>query len=183
MPGLDRRTLIDTPRGLRRISEIVAGDLVYTAQGDRREVITAVSRVLPARGSFAPHNLHAPYLGLERDLLVSGETLVELQGSDVEYLLGVEQVLAQASQVGERASLGEDQATVTYHQLIFEEPELLDASIGLLSLNLRAAEPRGLAAATTLWADVVGRDVRHASDPLPLARPYEVVTLNATRAA
>ncbi|MCH2077470.1 MAG: Hint domain-containing protein [Rhodobacteraceae bacterium] len=183
MPGLDRRTLIDTSRGPRRISEIAAGDLVYTADGDRREVISTVSRVLPARGSFAPYNLHAPYLGLERDLLVSGETLIELQGSDVEYLLGVEQVLAQASQVGDRAYLGEDQSTATYHQLILEEPELLDASIGVLSLNLCAAQPNGLAAATTLWADVGGRVARHIGDPLPLARLYEVITLNAARAA
>lgn len=182
MPGLARQTQVATPEGLRTVTDIKAGDEVLTMDDEAVPVLATVKRTLPARGSFAPCRLRAPYLGLARDLHLSAETLVELQGSDVEYLLGVEQVLAQASQVGERDSAGSDVLTATYHQLILPQPELLDASIGVLSLNLGAALPKGIAAATTLWADAPG-PVAHEAQPYPLARPYEVVTLNAARAA
>ncbi|MEO1704629.1 MAG: hypothetical protein AAFR50_04730, partial [Pseudomonadota bacterium] len=60
----------------------------------------------------------------------------------------------------------------------------VDATIGVSSLDLPPVPREGLAAATTLWADVSPRaPVRPASEPLPVARGYEIVSLNATRAA
>ncbi|MEM1374907.1 MAG: Hint domain-containing protein [Pseudomonadota bacterium] len=185
MPGLARNTQFMTPSGLRFVSEIDRGDAVIDVEGRPQRVLSAARRTLPARGSFTPYRLRAPYLGLARDLISSGESLIELQGSDVEYLLGVERVLAHASQVGERDFAGSaaDQTTVTYYQLLLERPVLVDASIGVLSLNLGAASPTGIAAATTLWADA-GPVLRgHDPQPFPVARSYEVVTLNASRAA
>ncbi|MEM8591947.1 MAG: Hint domain-containing protein [Pseudomonadota bacterium] len=186
MPGLTGPTAIATPEGLRPIVEIEADDYVLSPHGVPRRVIAAVRRDLPARGSFTPHILHAPYLGIERDMVLSGESLVELQGPDVEYLLGVEQVLAEAHQVGEPETLQpeETEPVVRYHQLILEDAELFDAGVGVLSLNLGASKPEGLAAVTTLWADAAGAGLlSHRPDPFPLARPYEIVTLNASRAA
>ncbi|MEM6276596.1 MAG: Hint domain-containing protein [Pseudomonadota bacterium] len=185
MPGLARNTQIMTRDGLRFVSEIERGDMVIDVDGRLQRVQAAVRRVLPARGSFTPYRLRAPYLGLERDFVASGESLVELQGSDVEYLLGVERVLAHASQVAERDFAGEasEQTTVTYYQLLLERSVLMDASIGVLSLNLGAAVPTGIAAATTLWADAGSVLRGHDPRPYPVARSYEVVTLNASRAA
>ncbi|MEM9853486.1 MAG: Hint domain-containing protein [Pseudomonadota bacterium] len=187
MPGLARRTILQTTNGPRQIGDISAGDLVLAYDGAPRRVLASVKRLMPARGSFMPHDLRAPYLGLERDLVVSGETLVELHGADVEYLLGVERVLAQANQVGNKQApfSAAEQATICYHQLIFEDVELMDAGVGLASLNLGAALPDGLSGATTLWADLGNacRQTPHPITPYPLARPYEVVTLNAARAA
>ncbi|MEM6895897.1 MAG: hypothetical protein AAF576_00860, partial [Pseudomonadota bacterium] len=133
-----------------------------------------------------PYVLRAPSMGLEHDLTLSAESLVELEGSDVEYLLGTERVLAQARQIGERQVplTGLPPATVTYHQLILDSVEILDAGVGLATLNLGTAAPTGLSSATTLWADAAGHMPRgHGPAPHPLARAYEVVTLNAGRAA
>lgn len=186
MPGLTRRTPVSTPGGSMHIHEITPGDSVLGVDGRAHQVRAVAKRILPARGSFAPHHLRAPYLGLAEDLRVSGETLIELQGSDVEYFLGVERVLAQANQVAEREApfQAAGHITVCYYQLLLDQPELLDLGIGLMSLNLGAAEAAGLASVTTLWADMAGSGVSaHLSPPYPLARPYEVVTLNANRAA
>lgn len=186
MPGLSGATGIATPVGIRPIREIVAGDLVLTPEGVARQVVTAVRRILPARGSFATHVLRAPYLGLARDITVSAETLVHLEGSDVEYLLGVEAVLAQADQLGEvRAAQGtRDRPTACYYQLVLEDVDVLDAGVGVSSLDLGAAARRGIAAATTLWADVEAEALQgHPPPPFPLARAYEIVTINAVRAA
>ncbi|MEM9349928.1 MAG: Hint domain-containing protein [Pseudomonadota bacterium] len=186
MPGLSGAVEISTPSGARPIRHIVAGDLILTPEGRARRVVAPVRRILPARGSFAPHRLRAPYLGLSRDLTMSGETLVHLEGSDVEYLLGVEGVLAQADQLGETRSelIGEDRATACYHQLILEDVDVFDAGIGVGSLDLGAGARDGVADATTLWADVPRDGPRgHAPAPYPLARTYEIVTLNAARAA
>ncbi|MEM6896517.1 MAG: Hint domain-containing protein, partial [Pseudomonadota bacterium] len=100
MPGLTRRCEIATPLGMRPIGDMDTGDVVLTPRGAACRVLAQVRRRLPARGSFAPYVLRAPSMGLEHDLTLSAESLVELEGSDVEYLLGTERVLAQARQIG-----------------------------------------------------------------------------------
>ncbi|MEO1796483.1 MAG: Hint domain-containing protein [Pseudomonadota bacterium] len=186
MPGIHGSIELATPQGMRPIRDIGMGARVLSPEGRTLRVMRAVKRLLPARGSFAPHTLRAPYLGLERDLTLSGETLVKLEGSDVEYLLGVEAVLAQVNQIGEHRAprIHPRASTATYHQLILDEVDTVDATIGVSSLDLSPVPREGLAAATTLWADVSPRaPVRPASEPLPVARGYEIVSLNATRAA
>ncbi|MEM9437282.1 MAG: Hint domain-containing protein [Pseudomonadota bacterium] len=186
MPGLSGAVEVATPTGARPIREIVAGDLVLTPTGAARRVAAPVRRIVPARGSFAAHRLRAPYLGLARDLTLSGETLVHLEGPDVEYLLGVEGVLAQADQLGETRApvIAEQRATACYHQLVLEDVDVFDAGIGVASLDLGAGARDGVAGATTLWADVPdGGPQGHAPAPFSLARTYEIVTLNAARAA
>ncbi|MEM1100124.1 MAG: Hint domain-containing protein [Pseudomonadota bacterium] len=186
MPGLDGNVEVATPEGMRRICEIGAEDRVLSVDGRPLRVIRRVCRQLPARGSFAPFRLRAPYLGLERDMTLSGETLVRLDGPDVEYLLGVEAVLAQTNQLGESraASVHPRAALASYHQLVLEEADIFDTSVGIASLDLTMADRDGLGAATTLWADLARRaPVGPARTETPLARPYEIVTLNDTRAA
>ena len=186
MPGFGGRTPIATPDGPREVARISAGDTVLTVDGNPVQVLRRVHRLLPARGSFTPFNLRAPYLGLDRDLTLAGETLVQLEGSDVEYLLGIERVLAQVNQLGEgkAAPLRGDRATIVYHQLVLDKVEILEAGVGLGSFNLSASEPDSVSAATTLWADLKGSmPTGHGPEPYPVARPYEIVTLNASRAA
>ncbi|MEL6914484.1 MAG: Hint domain-containing protein [Pseudomonadota bacterium] len=186
MPGLRGDVEVATPGGMRRICEIGMEDRVLSPDGRPLRVIRPVRRQLPARGSFAPFRLRAPYLGLDHDLTLSGESLVRLEGPDVEYLLGVEAVLAQANQLGEsRASSVRPRASLaSYHQLVLEEADTLDTGVGISSLDLTPVPRAGLGAATTLWADMSqSAPVSARRDEIPLARPYEIMTLNATRAA
>lgn len=186
MPGLLRNTPILTPFGPRPISELRAGDHVTTHGGGDVPIQATIRRTLPARGGFAPRHLQAPYLGLETDIVLSAESLIEFEGSDVEYLLGTDRVLAFAAQVGE-PHLGlrrTQQQTVTYHQLVLDRVEVLESGIGVASMNLGAPRPSRIEAATTLWADVPARlTLDHGEWPLTIGRPYEIVTLASSRAA
>ncbi|MEO0485485.1 MAG: Hint domain-containing protein [Pseudomonadota bacterium] len=186
MPGLTGELEVSTPLGPRPIRDIAPGDWVLTGDGRASNVLASVSRSVPARGSFTPYLLRAPYLGLERDVVLSAESYVQFHGSDVEYLLGVESVLGHAGQVGEKHGVGGDLAApvVTYYQLVLPSVEIMEGSASVCSMNFGSAAPDPIARAATLWADVGDRWLlQHGPNPHPVARQYEIVTLNAARAA
>ncbi|MEM1237203.1 MAG: Hint domain-containing protein [Pseudomonadota bacterium] len=186
MPGVEGGTPVATTQGNVEMAKIRAGDTIITKDGRHVPVLGRLQRTLPARGSFTPFNLRAPYLGLKRDVILAGEALVQLEGADVEYLLGCERVLAQVNQLGEGKSspLRSDHPTVSYHQLVFDGVEILNAGVGICSMNFATQRPNRIAAAATLWADLHGNwPGHHGTEPHPIARPYEIVTINASRAA
>ncbi len=185
MPGLGAGTRIATPNGPKSISRLGAGDTVLCTQGVAHRILRRIERTVPARGSFAPQVMRAPFLGLTQNVTVSAESLVALGGPDVEYLLGIEHVLAHVALLkdGRNAHPLSPRGVICYHQLVLETVEMLDAEIGIASFNLGVASPDRMASATTLWADLPHHIPGHGALPHPVARPYEVATLNAARAA
>ncbi|MBL4915796.1 Hint domain-containing protein [Szabonella alba] len=107
-------TPIDTPQGPQRADRLRIGDAVLTASGGERQ-IRALHRIdLPGRGAPAPVRLRAPYFARPGDILVSPDQPVLISGAEVEYLFGVEQVLAEAADLAEgRAALREPARTAT----------------------------------------------------------------------
>ncbi|MEL6609541.1 MAG: Hint domain-containing protein [Pseudomonadota bacterium] len=186
MPGIAGRTLVETDRGLVMMNKLGVDDAFLMADGSARKPVAIARRTLPARGSFAPVALKAPFFGLERDVLLSQESRVLMAGADVEFLLGSEAVLAPADQLRDGVSVMpvRGRATMTYYLPIFDTVDIFQAGVGVSSLDLGAGRPDQLSLASTLWADVATpHAMRHGNCPFPEARRYEVVTLNAARAA
>ena len=93
MPTLALDTPIATPDGYRTIGALERGDLVLTHDGAIAPVLHKVTRSVPARGSFRPIRLRAPFFGLWRDTDLSPGQRLLLTGSEVEYLFGQQAVL------------------------------------------------------------------------------------------
>ncbi len=128
-PWIGQRTPIDTPRGPVLAGHLSPGDLVCTADGGLLP-LRGVSRMdLPARGSFAPVILRAPFFGGSHDILVATDQLVALSGPEVEYLFGEDEVLVQAGNlVDGRSALAEQRrAVASVLMLEFDFPALLVA--------------------------------------------------------
>ena len=88
MPTLHPQTPIATANGYCAAGDLQRGDTVLTNSGDIVPVLSIVRSRFPARGSFAPMRLHAPYFGLTQDIIVGAEQRLVMRGSDVEYNFG-----------------------------------------------------------------------------------------------
>jgi hypothetical protein len=151
------RSQIETSLGPAFAGNLRAGDVVMTL--DRGpQILRAVTPLsLPARGSYAPVLLRAPYFGQMRDLLVSADQLVAISGPEAEYLFDAESVLMPAGAlVDGRTALADDRRAVTGSvALDLGGPALIESDGCILALGHDAA-----------------RDL-----PLRAIKPYEVLTL------
>ncbi len=130
MPTLPPDTPIATPSGYRAIGDIRRGDTILTPNGECVPVLHVVSRQVPARGSFRPVCMRAPYFGLLQDIVIAPSQRLVLSGSEVEYLFGSESVLVPARHlaVGCRAAPVATGPVVTYCQLLLPRHEALIAA-------------------------------------------------------
>lgn len=128
-PWIGQRTPVETSRGPVLAGHLQPGDQVATVDGGLLP-LRCVSRLdLPARGSFAPVILRAPFFGASHDLLVASDQRVALSGPEVEYLFGEEEVLAEAGAlVDGRSALAESRrAVASVLMLEFDHPALIVA--------------------------------------------------------
>jgi hypothetical protein len=138
-PSIAPKAQIATPCGYRQAGSLQRGDTVLTRDGGIVPVLHRVDRTVPARGSFAPLRLRAPYFGLQEDLAVSPEQRLVIEGSEVEYLFGQEAVLVPARHLlnGFAARAESAGPTVRYTQLILPGHEsLVVAGAALESLYI-----------------------------------------------
>ena len=130
MATLMPQTPIATPWGYKAASALQRGDSVMTRCNGVVPVLHAVTRTVPAFGSFQPLRLHAPYLGLVDDIVVAPEQRILIDGTEVEYLFGQEAVLVPARHLvnGFTAQPEPCGPTVTYTQLLLPRHETLMAA-------------------------------------------------------
>lgn len=95
-PWIGPRSRVETPRGLVEAAELRPGDRILTLDDGPLPLRRLIRRRLPARGSFAPIRLRAPFFGLSGDILVSADQHVLISGPSVEYLCGTEEALVPA---------------------------------------------------------------------------------------
>ena len=187
MPGLAAGSHILTPDGPRRIDALKAGDTItaLTERGEARPVpvLAALRQRLPARGSFRPVQLFAPYFGLTADAYVAANEHIALGGPDVEYLFARERVLAPARcLVSDRTGRWLAPAdTVVWHQLLLPEQEQLRLSgCAVESLHLGHLRRNPEAHAQSLVADLPrSRLPHHARTTHPVVTEFEAATLLA----
>lgn len=135
------RTPVETSLGPVAAGSLKPGDIILTA--DRGPVpLQSVQRlVLPARGTFAPVLLRAPFFGQTKDLLVSADQLVAISGAETEYLFGTEAVLMPAGAlVDGRTALSDQRRAVTGSvALNLGAPALIEANGCMLATSHDAA--------------------------------------------
>lgn len=155
-PWIGQRTPIETAKGQVMAGHLKPGDLVVTSEGGLLP-LQGINRLdLPACGSFAPVILRAPFYGNSHDLLVASDQRVAICGPEVEYLFGVDEVLAEAGAlVDGRSALAEQRRAVASVLLLkFDHPALIMAD----GCALLAARPTEM-------------------PPCRLLQTYEVLTL------
>ncbi|MEM8871675.1 MAG: Hint domain-containing protein, partial [Pseudomonadota bacterium] len=80
IPCLTRGTLIDTTRGAVAVEELEAGDMVITRDAGPQPVRWVGSRTVDGAGRYAPVRIAAGALGNARDLLVSPNHRMVVEG-------------------------------------------------------------------------------------------------------
>lgn len=133
-PGLLAGTMIITPQGDVPVHRLKRGDIVMTEAGEQMPVLHVIHQTAPARGSFQPILLRAPYFGLDTDMIVAAEQRILLDGSDVEYMFGREGVLVSAAHLtnGVAAVPVKTGPTMRYTQIILPKTEAFCAQGGFV---------------------------------------------------
>lgn len=187
MPSLHPATPIATPRGYRAAKDLHRGDTVVTAAGDIVPVLHSVRHTVPARGSFAPVRLRAPYFGLQRDIVVSPEQRLVLKGSEVEYIFGREAVLVPARHLvnGHAAIWNNAASTIEYVQVVLPGHEaLMAAGCALESLYIGRIRRDAERLNASVFGDVPSRLLPEHARPIhQVLGPFEAITLVDQRAA
>lgn len=130
MPTLLPGTPIATPWGYHAARTLKRGDTVWTRDDGVVPVLQRITRTVPARGSFRPIRLRAPYFGLQQDIIVSPDQRLLIDGPEVEYLFGKEAVLVPARHLvnGFAAMKEPCGPTICYTQLLLPRHETLLAA-------------------------------------------------------
>jgi len=180
-PGFVAGTPVETASGLRRVENLVPGDLVETAEHGLQPVRWVIGHEVPACGRFAPIRLRAPFFGLERDLCVAPDHRILIAGADAEYLFGADSVLVEARHLAHMAAAPRRRQaeTVRYVQVVLDKHDCL-AAAGAWSESLYlgdiADHPSRLVT-STLAGIPAARLPRHTQIASPLLKTYEAVVL------
>jgi hypothetical protein len=168
-PWVGLRTEIETTRGPIAAGNLRAGDVLLTLDCGPQMLRSASPLTLPARGSFAPVLLRAPYFGERSDLLVSADQLIATTGPENEYLFDTDSVLVPAAAlVDGRTAFCDNRRSVTGAiALDVGTPCLINAAGCVLALGhnprqdlpLRALKPFE----TLTLMSMLGRSPRYAA--------------------
>ena len=120
MPSLTANVPLLAQGEYRPVAQLMRGDLVHTLEHGLVPILAHVSRTVPARGSFRPVRLRAPYFGLQKDIIVAPDQKLVVSKPMVEYMFGCEAVLVPARHLvnGTSAIWHDLDLTTTYHQLV-----------------------------------------------------------------
>ncbi len=186
-PTLLDNTPMATPWGYMPVGDLQRGDTVSTRSSGAVPVVHRVSRTVPARGSFRPVRVRAPYFGLQQDIIVSPEQRLLIDGPEVEYLFGQEAVLVPARHLvnGFNALAEPSGPTVTYTQLLLPQHEtMLAAGAELESLYVGRIRRHSEELAGSLLRDFDRSGLPEHGKPChQVLRQYEAIHLARRRAA
>ncbi|EET49147.1 Hint domain-containing protein [Thalassobium sp. R2A62] len=123
-----RGTLIKTDQGERPIEELAAGDTVLTMDHGYQPIRWIGSSKRAATGDLAPILIRKGALGNDRDLRVSPQHRMLLQGWQAELLFGELEVLATAkSLLNDQTILRDEGGEVEYFHMLFDTHEIIYA--------------------------------------------------------
>jgi hypothetical protein len=187
MPTLLTQTPIATPWGYKALRDLKRGDTVHTNREGVVPILQTLRRTVPARGSYRPIRLRAPYFGLVQDIIVSPDQKLIIDGPEVEYLFGKEAVLVPARHlVNGFAALWEPSGPmITYGQVLLPQHEtLLAAGTPLESLYIgRIRRNTAQVKSTLLHAFDSAHLPEHHQPVHQVLRWYDAIHLARQRAA
>ncbi len=186
-PSMAANVPVATPDGYRPAGTLRRGDCVLTESSGVVPVLHRIDRVVPARGSFHPIRLRAPYFGLKHDITVSPDQRLVIRGSEVEYLFGQEAVLVPARHLmnGHAAFDAQCGPVVTYTQLLLPGHETVLAAgtwAESLYIGRLRRKPDQLASSALGHLDRASLP-EHGKPAFPVLKWFEAVTLAQQRAA
>ena len=145
-PWIGQRTPVETSLGPVPAGNLVPGTIIMTADHGPLPLLARHNLTLPARGSFAPILLRAPFFGLRQDLLVSADQLVAVTGAEAEYLFAEESVLMRAGDMvdGRTALTDQRRAVIESVALDLGRPALIEADGCLIATGHHAGAEASL---------------------------------------
>ncbi|WP_141246536.1 Hint domain-containing protein [Actibacterium ureilyticum] len=121
-------TGILTPQGQRPIEDLRPGDLVLTADHGLQPIRWIGQRTVPAQGNMAPVLIREGVFNNARDLLVSPQHRMLIQGYQAQLITGQSEVFATAKHLIDGTNvLRHAGGTVTYVHLMFDRHEVIFA--------------------------------------------------------
>ncbi len=121
-----RGTLIHTARGRVLVEDIEPGERIQTRDNGVQVVRWAGSRNVEATGKFAPILIREGFLDNERDLLVSPQHRMLLQGWRTELYIGESEALAAARMlVNGEGVVQREGGMVEYFHILFDRHEII----------------------------------------------------------
>lgn len=125
-PCFTSGTLITTQSGDRPIDDLRVGDLVLTADQGYQPIRWIGSSTHPAKGNKAPILIREGALGNKRDLRVSPQHRMLLQGWQAELLFGeVDVLVAAKSLINDQSIRRVEGGQVTYFHILFDSHQII----------------------------------------------------------
>ncbi|MFT6676220.1 MAG: hypothetical protein ACJAVM_002422 [Sulfitobacter sp.] len=187
MPGLMATTPVATPWGYKPVHDLRRGDTVLSSTEGVVPVLHPVSRSVPARGSYRPIRLRAPYFGLQQDIIVSPEQRLVIDGPEVEYLFNQEAVLVPARHLvnGFAARIEPCGPVIRYAQVLLPGHEpLLAAGTAVESLYIGRIRRNGQLLASSMFQHLDRSTLPEHGRPVhAVLRWYDAIHLARQRAA
>lgn len=121
-------TLIETPAGLTPVQYLQPGDEVVTRDAGPQELIWTGARRVDAIGGLAPIVIKKGVLGNARDLVVSPQHRMLLEGWKAELLFGMPEVLVKAKDLVNGGTVFQREGgKINYHHILFDQHQVVFA--------------------------------------------------------
>jgi hypothetical protein len=144
-------------------------------------------RTVPARGSFAPIRIRAPFFGLGQDIIVAPDQRLLLRGAEVRKLFGKDAALVPARHLvnGTAAKHHPGMTTIAYTQVFLPGHEaMIAAGLGIDSLYIGRLRRKPAQLRASLLAGFERNDLpEHGYSAIPVLPWFDAITLAAYRAA
>ena len=128
IPCLTRGTLVETARGAVAVEDLEAGDLVMTRDAGAQPVRWVGARTVEGTGKFAPVRIAAGALGNDRDLLVSPNHRMVIEGRKMAALFDTDAALVAANLlVNDSTIRPAPMAEVEYFHVLFDTHQVIFA--------------------------------------------------------
>ena len=124
-----RGTMIVTNTGEKAIEDLAAGDKVLTKDNGLQDIRWIGSRTVPAKGKLAPIMIKAGAMANDRDLMVSPQHRMVVEGWKSELLFGEREVLAAAKHLVNNDTIYvKEGGEVEYFHMLFDAHEIVFAN-------------------------------------------------------
>ncbi len=128
IPCLVRGTLVETTRGQIAVEDLEAGDMVVTRDRGAQPIRWVGSKTVAGQGAFAPICIAQGAMGNTRDLLVSPNHRMVLEGRQMEVLFGTGEALVAANLLVNDTNIRPaPMEAVEYFHVLFDQHEVIFA--------------------------------------------------------
>lgn len=186
-PTLAGSSQVDTPKGTVALSDLKIGDLVTTPGNGVAQIRWIGSTLVPAKGSFKPICLRAPYYNLHEDLFMSGDQRLLQSGCEVEYLFGEEGVLVNSVDLIDGTSVlyAKTPDVIRYYHVLLDRHDIINVNGSWMeSFQIGSLATDAIARQSSVLRNLPYELLPQETDlARPALRAFEAATLKSLRFA